>query len=117
MLPRTLGAFFVVGYLLTVLIETPIVASLLARHHRPRDRWTAAAILTAATYPIVVLVLPPLLLPRIGYAGYVLVAEVFAAAAEAWLLAFWCRRSVSRRDRVVVIVANVVSFAAGVVLQ
>ncbi len=76
--------------------------------------------LTACTYPIVVLVLPPLFESR---AAYLIVAETFAPVAECilfWLafggpedagkLAMW-------RDFAVIVIANLASFAAGEVLN
>jgi len=79
--------FFVamfVGYLLTVAIETTVLLALLSRRHPVRLRIFAGLWLTACTYPVVWLVLPPAFNER---HQYLLVAETFAPVAEC--LIFW----------------------------
>lgn len=115
-------AFLVVGYVITVALEAPVLWWGLSRHHGRSTKLLAIFGLTAATYPGVVLALPPLLVRRFGYAGYVTVAEVFAAVAEALIfhLVIATDHKHSRRyqvrDAVVVVVANVVSFSIGSVV-
>jgi hypothetical protein len=106
------------GYALTVALELPVLWLGLSRRHPPGRRLAAAFWLTACTYPVVVLVLPPLLWPLGPRWLYLLVAESFAAGAEAALfrLAFAAdpaEPSTDRRDTVAVIAANLASFAVG----
>src|SRR5262245_20352900 len=115
-----LWRFMLVGYPLTIAIETPILLLGLSRRHRLARRLFAGIWLTACTYPIVVLVLPPLLLrDGGGRTVYLLVAELFAPAAECALfwLAFgepkeWLRRSMWW-DFAAITLANISSFAVG----
>jgi hypothetical protein len=114
-----LWQFLPLGYLLSVLIETPVLlVGLSPRHPYPR-RLAAGLWLTACTYPIVVLVLPPLLDPGRQRLAYLLVAETFAPLAECTLFwaafgsrAEWGRASMWR-DFAAVTAANLASFAAG----
>lgn len=112
-------AFFPLGYLFTILIETPVLVVGLSRRHSLRDRLFAGVWLTACTYPIVVLVLPLLIDPRENRTLYLWVAETFAPVAECVLfwLAFgkreeWLKRSMFR-DLGVVVLANLASFGLG----
>ena len=86
MSPTELWRFFPLGYLLSVLIETPILVVGLSQRHPIRRRLFAGVWLTACTYPIVVLVLP-LALASVSRAKYLVVAETFAPVAECVL--FW----------------------------
>lgn len=118
--PRDLWRFLLVGYLLTIAIETPVLlVGLSARHSMPR-RLFCGVWLTACTYPIVVLVLPLLLEPRWLY---LLVAETFAPAAECALFwaafgtrAAWGTRGMAR-DLSAITLANLLSFGIGEVLH
>ncbi|MEZ4587947.1 MAG: hypothetical protein R2909_16335 [Gemmatimonadales bacterium] len=113
-LGRFLGA-----YLVTVLVETPILALGLARRHRLGDRIAYGLWLSAATLPIVWFVLPPLFASR---ARYLAVAESFAPLAE--ILLFWvgCRaarvdpRPTLGRDAAAIVAANLASFGVGLLL-
>ncbi len=113
-----LWSFLPWGYALTVAIELPILlVGLSPRHPLPR-RVFAGFWLTACTYPIVVLVLPPLVWSRWGETAYLIVAETFAPAAECllfWLL--FCRDKsewpATLRDMAAIIVANLASFLLG----
>ncbi len=73
-----------VGYLITVAVETAVLVALLSRRHSVRVRLFAGVWLTACTYPVVWLVLPPLFDERWLY---LLVAETFAPVAECAI--FW----------------------------
>src|SRR6266702_949028 len=86
MSPNDLWRFFPFGYLLSILIETPILLIGLSKRHPIKRRLFAGIWLTACTYPIVVLVLP-LALANVSRAGYLLVAETFAPVVECIL--FW----------------------------
>ena len=75
-----------VGYLITVAIETTVLLVLLSRRHSRRVRVFAGVWLTACTYPVVWLVLPPLLADEERWV-LLLVAETFAPVAECAI--FW----------------------------
>ncbi|MBN9518002.1 hypothetical protein J0H58_05705 [bacterium] len=104
------------GYTLTVVVETTVLLVGLSRRHPVRARLFAGVWLTACTYPVVWLVLPPLLPDR---AAYLVVAETFAPAAECLL--FWLAfvrplppdRRATTRDMLAVVLANLSSFGAG----
>ena len=119
-----LWLFLPVGYLFSVAVETPILVLGLSPRHTLRRRLFAGLWLTACTYPVVALVLPPLFdgAPR---AAYLLAAETFAPAAECALfwLAFGQRSELGRRsawrdfsvwrDFAAIVAANLASFIAG----
>lgn len=114
--------FLVVGYLVTVALETPVLLAGLSRRHSVQTRLLAGAWLTACTYPVVVLVLPPLLRETWGEIPYLLVAETFAPVAECALFVWvfgtsgqWWNRS-NVRDCAAIIAANGVSFLTGQLL-
>jgi hypothetical protein len=116
-----LWKFLVIGYPLTIAIETPILLLGLSPRHRVARRLFSGIWLTACTYPIVVLVLPPLLMP--DRTLFLWVAETFAPAAECTLfwLAFgerkeWLRRSMLRGFAVITL-ANLSSFAFGELME
>ncbi|MEQ8790608.1 MAG: hypothetical protein RIC55_30200 [Pirellulaceae bacterium] len=119
--PQEAWAFLPWGYLLTVLLEAPILLVGLSRRLSWRERLAAGLWLTACTYPIVVVVLPPLLWQPYGRGWYLLVAETFAPVAECVLfrLAYGAGRSraVLWRDFAVITAANLVSFGAGELLD
>ena len=116
-----LWKFLPVGYIVTILIETPVLLVGLPRQVTVRQRLWLGAWLTACTYPIVVLVLP-----AIFYGGsrflYLSVAETFAPVGECFL--FWLAyRNVDLgaagwvRSFFVIILANLASFGLGEVLN
>lgn len=111
---RSLWTFLPFGYLITVLVETPILIVGLSRAHPFSRRVIAGFWLTACTYPIVVLVLP-LMLVQYSRGFYLLVAEIFAPVAECLLfwLAFGTR---GRRDFATIVIANLASFGVGELL-
>ena len=119
---RELWRFLPVGYLFTILIETPILLLGLSPRHSMKRRLLAGIWLTACTYPIVVLVLP-LLLAEGTRLAYLSVAEVFAPVAECVLfgLAFGLTDANGKitawRDFAVIIIANLASFGAGEILN
>jgi hypothetical protein len=120
MTPTDLWRFFPLGYLLTVLIETPILIAGLSKRHPLRRKLFAGFWLTACTYPIVVLVMPLLFRSR---TTYLIVAETFAPVAECVLfwMAFGKKAEVATwsmwRDFIAIVVANLASFGAGEVLN
>lgn len=113
MSPWELWHFFPIGYLLTIAIEMPILFFGLSPHHPKLRRIVAGFWLTCCTYPIVVLVLPLLLSERWLF---LLVAETFAPLAECAL--FWLAfgKEATRRDFVVIVIANLASFLAGEII-
>jgi hypothetical protein len=121
MSPLELWRFLPLGYLLTIAIETPILFFGLALRHPKRHRLLAGLWLTAATYPIVTLVLP-LLLENYSRAVYLLVAETFAPVAECILfwLAFGSAAELGKRsmwrDFAAIVLANLASFTAGEIM-
>ena len=74
MSPSELWRFLPLGYLFSILIETPILLIGLSQRHSIKRRLFAGVWLTACTYPIVVLVLPFLFAGALR-AVYLVVAE------------------------------------------
>jgi hypothetical protein len=122
MSPTDLWHFLIPGYLLTILIETPVLCVGLSRRHPLGRKLLAGVWLTACTYPIVTLVLPLLFAPD-RRAWYLLVAETFAPVGECALfwLAFGNREEIGKismyRDFITIILANLASFGIGEVLN
>ena len=122
MSPTELWHFLPLGYLLSILIETPILLIGLSKRHSFGRRLFAGVWLTACTYPIVVLVLP-LVFAGVSRAGYLVVAETFAPVAECVLfwLAYGEAEQVGKismwRDFGAIVVANLASFLAGEVFN
>ncbi len=122
MSPSELWFFLPFGYILTILIETPILYAGLSRRHSAGRKLLAGVWLTACTYPVVTLVLPLLFAPGQRF-FYLLIAETFAPVAECIL--FWLafgeaeypRRRSMWRDFLSIIVANLASFGVGEVLN
>lgn len=115
-----LWCFLPIGYLVTILIETPILLFGLTRKLTLKQRVLCGVWLTACTYPIVVIVLPTLFY---GYSrtSYLIVAEIFAPIAECIIFwfAFRGRDFVSSdwiRSLVAIVVANLASFGLGEVI-
>lgn len=115
---RSLWIFLPLGYLLTVMIETPILLVGLSRRHSIGSRFFAGLWLTACTYPIVVLVLP-MCFADSSRTTYLALAESFAPVAECLLFwaAFSSRHQTGRlavsRDFAAIIVANLASWLVG----
>lgn len=122
MSPNDLWRFLPIGYLLTILIETPILLIGLSHRHLIKRRLIAGVWLTACTYPIVVLVLPPLF-ANTSRAAYLIVAETFAPVAECIL--FWLAYGRTEdlgtkslwRDFAAIVIANLASFGIGEILN
>jgi len=122
MSPSELWRFFPLGYLFSILIETPVLLIGLSKRHPIKHRLFAGIWLTACTYPIVVLVLP-LALAGVSRAKYLVVAETFAPVAECILfwLAYGDREQIGKalmwRDFGAIVLANLASFLGGEVLS
>jgi hypothetical protein len=116
-------------YLITITVETAVLVVALSPRHPIRTKIFAGIWLTACTYPIVWLVFPRLINPAADRALYLTVAETFAPAAECLL--FWLAfdkplrrlaqgeqvQSPVMRDMVAIVIANLASFGAGIVLE
>lgn len=102
--------FLPLGYAASILIETPILLIGLASRHSLGARLFAGAWLTACSYPIVILVLPPLFEDR---RAYLVVAETFAPLAECVLFVIAFGGRTWKSDCVVVTLANLASFLIG----
>ena len=117
-----LWLFLPLGYLLTILIETPILVFGLSGRLSLRQKLLCGVWLTACTYPIVVLVLPTIFY---GFARwrYLAVAETFAPVTEC--LIFWISFRGKQllggsdwlRCYAAIIVANLASFGFGELLN
>lgn len=122
MSPAELWRFLPLGYLFSILIETPVLLVGLSRRHPLKRRLFAGIWLTACTYPIVTLVLPLLFLNS-SRTIYLIVAETFAPVAECVLfwLAFGSEEELGKpsmwRDFATIVGANLASFIGGEVLN
>jgi hypothetical protein len=114
--------FLPLGYLFSILIETPVLLVGLSRRHSRGRKLLAGIWLTACTYPIVTLVLPLIFVDR-SRTVYLIVAETFAPVAECVLfwLAFGSSSEVGQasmwRDFAAIIAANLASFLGGEVIN
>jgi hypothetical protein len=121
--PTLMWGWLPLGYLLSVLVEMPVLVVGLSGRHSFRRRVFAGLWLTACTYPVVILVLPTLVDPIEGRWLYLLIAETFAPVAECAL--FWTAfgerdewgKPAMWRDFAVITLANLLSFAVGEVLH
>jgi hypothetical protein len=111
------------GYALSVIIETPVLMFGLSRRHPSRTKLFAGAWLTACTYPIVVLTLPAVFDVSQAKFWYILTAETFAPLAECLLFCLVFDRGRDARLRQIVrdctaiVLANLTSFALGLLLM
>ena len=116
-----LWKFLPLGYLVTILIETPILFFGLSRKLTVRQKLACGVWLTACTYPIVVIVLPAIFLGQ-SRALYLIVAEIFAPLAECILiwLVFKNKQVLESSDwircMVAIVIANLASFGIGEIL-
>ena len=112
--------FLPLGYLLTILIETPILLAGLPSKLSLKQKLLCGVWLTACTYPIVVLVVPAVFFgaPRWQYLA---VAETFAPAAECLLFWIAFKGPVDRLELIqsfiAITIANLASFGFGEVLN
>ena len=114
--------FLPFGYLLTILIETPVLLVGLSPKVAIVPRLRRGVWLTACTYPIVVLVLPAIFFDQ-SRALYLTVAEIFAPVAECFLfwLAFRGKDLLESKDwircMIAIIIANLASFGFGEIMN
>ena len=117
-----LWKFLPFGYLVTILIETPILIIGLPKPLTLRQRVLCGLWLTACTYPIVILVVPAIFLDN-SRTLYLAVAETFAPVAECVLFWFAYRRhellttGLWIQAFAAIVVANLASFGLGEVLN
>ena len=117
-----LWAFLPIGYLFTILIETPVLLVCLSRKVSLKQRLWCGVWLTACTYPIVILVLPAVFFDQ-SRALYLAVAETFAPLAECALfwLAFRGKNLLDSGDWIrcfgAIVIANLASFGLGEVMN
>ena len=117
-----LWKFLPLGYLVTILIETPVLLIGLPKALTLRQKFLCGLWLTACTYPIVILVLPAIFLDN-SRTLYLVVAETFAPVAECLLFWFAYRKNelLSTGGWVqafaAIVVANVASFGLGEVMN
>ncbi len=117
-----LWLFLPVGYLATILIETPVLLFGLSPKLSLKHKLLCGIWLTACTYPIVVLVLPAIFLES-SRNLYLLVAETFAPLGECvfFWLAFRGRGLLETNDWVrsfaAIVLANLASFGIGEIIN
>ena len=117
-----LWKFLPLGYLVTILIEAPILFFGLSQKLTLRQKLACGVWLTACTYPIVVLVLPAIFFGQ-SRALYLLVAEIFAPVAECILFWFAFRgrdileNSDWTRSFAAIVIANLASFGFGEIMN
>ena len=117
--------FLPIGYLTTILIETPILLFGLPRKLSIKQKLLCGIWLTACTYPIVVLVLPALMLSQADSSRnlYLAVAETFAPVGECifFWLAFRGRNILEKNDWLrsfaAIVLANLASFGIGEIIN
>ncbi len=121
----------ITGYTLGVILETPVLMAGLSACHSLKSKFKAGLLLTACTYPFVIIVMPRLINPDMHNTLYMAVTETLVPIAECAL--FWLifhRRlppsasgtgvlshNVVIRDFAVIIAANLFSFGMGAVLS
>jgi hypothetical protein len=118
-----LWLFLPVGYLTTILIETPILVLGLSPKLSIKQKLLCGVWLTACTYPIVVLVLPAIFLES-SRNLYLIVAETFAPLGECvfFWLAFRGRGLLPEtndwlRSFAAIVLANLASFGIGEIIN
>jgi hypothetical protein len=117
--------FLPVGYLTTILIETPILLFGLSPRLSLKQKLLCGIWLTACTYPVVVLVLPALMLSHADSSRnlYLAVAETFAPVAECvfFWVAFRGRGILEKNDWLrsfaTIVLANLASFGIGEIIN
>lgn len=117
-----LWKFLPFGYLVTILIETPVLLVGLSPKVTLKQKLWCGVWLTACTYPIVVLVLPTIFFDQ-SRALYLAVAETFAPIGECLLfwLAFRGKGVLDSADWIrclaAIVAANLASFGFGEIMN
>lgn len=108
--------FFAIGYTATVALELPVLMLGLSHRHSSSTKLLLGFLLTAFTYPVVVLIMPVLIQPSCGYTAYIVIAETYAPVAEILFFRFVLNRNLFApvdRDAIAIVLANILSFAVG----
>jgi hypothetical protein len=114
----TLWLLLIFGYLLTVLAEIPVLLIGLSSRYSLSETIINGLLLTAFTYPVVVMILPAIFtgMGIQSRAVYLAVAETFAPVAEVLLFRYLTSRTMRARpdrDAAVIVAANLASFLLG----
>jgi len=108
----------VVGYVVTVCIEIPILYIGLSARHRRSDRIINGLLLTALTYPVVVMVIPATL-TVLGVTSHwvcLAISETFAPIAEILFFRYLVQQPLQSKpdlDAAIIVSANLASFLVG----
>ena len=114
----TLWLLLVFGYCLTVLIEIPILIVGLSRKYGVTETIVNGLLLTAITYPVVVMVLPAIF-TGMGIENrtlFLAIAESFAPVTEVLFFRYLIDQPLTGRldrDGAVIVIANLTSFLLG----
>ena len=108
--------YLVVGYVLTVIVELPILVVGLGTEHSLRRKIAAGFWLTACTYPVVVLVYRPCSGPLPGVRDGSTFPSPSHSRRSANAVCSGGIDRLSQRDVVAIVVANLSSFAMGEIL-
>jgi hypothetical protein len=114
----TLWLLLIFGYIVTVLVEIPILIVGFQRKYTIAETIVNGLLLTAITYPVVIMVLPAMFTEmRIeSRALYLAVAESFAPITEVLFFRYLTDRPLAGRldrDAAVIVIANLTSFLLG----
>ena len=107
------------GYLLTISLEMPVLLVGLGQRYSVKERLLAGILLTTCSYPFITILFPLIWNPYRQYRTYITVSEIFAPLCECLVFAFFFQRrkclSLKQRslDFVVIILANLLSFLWG----
>lgn len=115
---ETLWLLLIFGYLLTILIELPVLLFGMSLRYSSLETIVNGLLLTALTYPVVVMVLPAVFtgMGIDSRATYLAVAEIFAPVAEVLLFRYLNSQPLTARldcDAAVIVMANLASFLLG----
>ncbi|MBX9948805.1 MAG: hypothetical protein K2Y39_06570 [Candidatus Obscuribacterales bacterium] len=125
--PNFIAIALMTGYAFGVLLETPVLMAFLSACHSFKTKLKAGFLLTACTYPFVIVLMPRLINPELHNTLYLAVTETLVPIAECAVFWFVFHRPmracvdgtaiVSRhvviRDFAVIVAANLFSFGAG----
>lgn len=123
MAPSELARRLMSGYLLTIAFEMPVLFLGLGKRYSSKQKLCAGALLTACSYPFVVLLFPQFWNPFTNYSTYLLISEIFAPICECiiFVFAFQLKKKQTSKDRFMdygcIVLANLISFIAGEILK
>lgn len=122
--PLTWARMAILGYLLTISMETPILFFGLANRYSLKQKLFAGAFLTACSYPFVAVFFPMIWDPYENYNTYIVVSEIFAPLSECVIFAWLFQRrkpglTLKQRmfDFAAIIAANLFSYLFGEFLK